>query len=334
MRVELLNELTSINGISAHENQVRTYLETNLADYIDEFTYDNLGSLIMKINGNGTGNSMAVIAHMDEVGFIVRSIDEKGFIKFVCVGGVDLNTINNVQVVVNGHVGVIMLKPVNNEFKVELKNFCIDFGFTSSDDAKLAGIKIGDQINFVNNFQTIANNKIIAKSLDDRIGIATLVEIATTIDKTKLAGDLYLCASVQEEVGLRGATTLINKLPNELVDVLIVDVSPITDLYDETSCRVGNGALVRIQDPGMIFNYDIVNRLRDLAETNNIAYQEFFSTGGTDSRVVEVAKAGHKVGAICIPARALHAQNTVASIDDIDAACKLATVYIYDVIGR
>jgi putative aminopeptidase FrvX len=226
-----------------------------------------------------------------------------------------------------------MLKPVNNEYKIDLNNFCIDFGFNSKENAIESGIKIGDQINFVNNFQTIANNKIIAKSLDDRIGIAALVELATTIDKSKLQGDLYLCASVQEEVGLRGATTLINKLPDDLINVLIIDVSPITDIYDETSCRVGSGALIRIQDPGMIFNYEVVNQLRELAQVNNIAFQEFFSTGGTDSRVVEIAKSGHIVGAICIPARALHAQNTVASIDDINAACNLATAYIYDVIG-
>jgi endoglucanase len=212
----------------------------------------------------------------------------------------------------------------------KLSDYFIDTGLTPEEVKEF--VKIGDPITREREFIEMGNC-VNSKSLDNRLAVFILIETLKNLKDKTVPYDIYGVFTVQEEVGLRGATTLINKLPDDLINVLIIDVSPITDIYDETSCRVGSGALIRIQDPGMIFNYEVVNQLRELAQVNNIAFQEFFSTGGTDSRVVEIAKSGHIVGAICIPARALHAQNTVASIDDINAACNLATAYIYDVIG-
>ncbi|MGL5020834.1 MAG: M42 family metallopeptidase [Mycoplasmatales bacterium] len=331
MDKKIIKELTNINGISAYEKDVREYFITQIKDYVDSYEIDPLGNVITKISGSKQGKSIAIVAHMDEVGFLVKRIADDGLINIICIGGVDLHTINNCQVTVNGFDGVILLKPINDEKVIEIKNFVVDLGFASKEQVTENGIKIGDMINFKNNFLSLQNNNIASKALDDRLGIAALINLAKKINNNLEYGCVYLCASVQEEVGLRGATTITSSFPCELKDVLVIDVSPISDYYCTESCKLGNGALLRVQDPGMIFNHDIIDQFRKLSSDNEIKVQEFFSLGGTDSRAIEISKEGYSVGALCVPARCLHATNTIANLDDYLAMCDLSYLYIKEV---
>ncbi len=335
MNIDLIKELSNIDAISGHEKPVRDYMLDKMPK--GEVISDNLGSFLVKYKRGEGKKNVAVIAHMDEVGFLVKQIDENGFVKIINVGGIVCESILSTQLKLKTDagefIGAVIAHPPHNpsDKKVDIDSILVDFGFESASDAKNLGVNIGDPIHFVNNTTLLPNDKIITKALDNRFGCAAVIELANALDEFEV-GNLYLGASVQEEVGLRGAQTILANVDAQIDYILVIDVSPVNDFEDKTACKVGHGPLIRVKDPRMVLTVSETKRLTKLATSNDIAHQHYFSKGGTDAAMLEVSGAGQKVAAICIAGRNVHTANTICSLNDYSNAIKLAKLYISEVM--
>lgn len=315
--LEELRTLTSLQAVSGHEDAIINWLKNKHQDV--EFMQDNLGSLIFKIKGtNDNLKPQAIVCHMDEVGLVVSEILERGFIRFECVGGLTLESLVNQRVMIGDHKGVILGNSAHLKKEAQdIHDLVIDCGFESQEEA-LEKIRIGDMISFDNNYQQLSTHRILSKALDNRVGVLVISQLIDAFKQHPPKRDTYFCASVQEEIGLRGAKTLMSKLPDDLCQVVVVDVSPLDD-YPEAvdNLSLGKGPLLRIKDPYMVFDYDLINKARNLFEQWNINYQPYFSNGGTDSASIQLAGSGKKVLAICVGARNIHSNNSVIDVRDI-----------------
>ncbi len=329
-----IEELVNIHGVSGFENEVKAYLKTSFGDVL--FIEDNIGGVATVIDSGKPGNNILVLAHMDEVGFMLKQIKPNGICKLTPIGGfVPASVVNShvIAITVDGteYEGIILGEsPHGNDGKTELKieNFSVDFGFNSQDQAIEAGFELGMQVAFKNDFVKLANNRVSSKAFDNRLGCAAILDLFESFNENLKAGKLYLAASVQEEVGLRGASPIISSLPDQIDYALIIDVSPVKDLDEVTNGTIGAGTLIRVQDPRTVLTVSEVRHLRQLANQHEIAHQDFFSAGGTDANVIQITGSGVKTSALCVPGRNLHTQNSVISLDDYDATIALAHKYI------
>ncbi len=339
--IEIIRELTKIKAISGHEKPVRDYLENSIGKKADNVLNDNLGSVAYKFVGKRPGLNVAVVAHMDEVGMVVKQITKQGMIKIANVGGLVVESLICQQVELINRKGeeftgaVLGISPHNNKGDaLSLDDILLDFGFNSKEEVLNAGINLGDQIVMHSNFSELANNKIMSKAFDNRLGCALITELADVFSERNFAGNLYLCASVQEEVGLRGAATLTHAFDEEIDYVLVVDVSPVDDTIKTDGCKLTEGTLIRVKDPRMILDYDEVGVLQELSEKYNIKAQNFFSTGGTDAAAIQIQKNGFVVAALCVPGRNLHTNNSIVDMNDYHATRDLAIKYIEEKLGE
>lgn len=329
-----IKELVNINGISGFEENVKHYLQDKLKALPQ--INDGVGGFAAVIDSGVPGKNILVLAHMDEVGFMLKHIEDNGICRLTVIGSFVPESVVNSHVIAvtpSGEEieGVILgQSPHGNtgEKKFEIEKFYVDFGFTSKDQAVKFGFELGMQIALKNDFAELANNRVVSKAFDNRLGCAALLDLETALAGKVTSGKVYLGASVQEEVGLRGASPLINSLPDQIDYALIIDVSPVEDLDKVTNGTIGAGTLIRVQDPRTVLTVSEVNYLRKLGKETGIPHQNFFSKGGTDASVIQITGSGVKTCALCVPGRNLHTQNSVISIDDYKSTVELATKYI------
>lgn len=341
MSKKLIEELCNIKALSGHEKPVKSFLDKKLSANADLVLEDNLGSVVYKYSGTKPGKNIAVIAHMDEVGMLVKHITEKGLIKIANVGGLvpeavmcqHVELINRHGEIFSG--AVLGVSPHNNQGeKIVLENLLLDFGFNTKEEVLAANIRLGDQIVMRSEFRELANDKLMAKAFDNRLGCAAICELAEIYQKKDFCGNLYLGASVQEEVGLRGASTIMHVMDEEIDYVLVIDVSPVDDTIKTDNCKLGGGTLIRVKDPRMVLDYNGVGRLQRLSKEHNIAAQEFFSTGGTDAAQIQIQNQGYVTNALCVPGRNLHTNNSIIDYQDYCATIKLSEKYINEILGE
>ena len=292
----MLKELTDANGIPGNERAPRQVMRKYIEPVADEIEYDNLGSLIAKKVGDVNGPKIMVAGHLDEVGFMVTQIDDKGFIKFQTVGGWWGQVMLSQRVTITTRtgeeiIGVIGSKPphilppeVRNK-PVDMKDMFIDIGATSKDDVTQWGIRPGDMITPYFEFNVMKNNKLLlAKAWDNRIGCAIAIDVLRALKDEKHPNIVYGVGNVQEEVGLRGAKTSTFKIQPDIgfsVDVGIAGDTPgITP--KESISKLGAGPQIVIYDASMVSHKGLRDFVVDIAEANNIPYQFDSMAGGTD----------------------------------------------------
>lgn len=328
----MLKKLTEINGVSGNENKVREFIIENVRNYVDEITIDSIGNLILYKKGNKVNhNRIMLTSHMDEIGFIVSKIDENGFLKFKTVGGVDDRILLSHRVAVGdnkipGVIGIKAIHLVEKEERTKVvkdEDMYIDIGAKSKEDA-LKHVKIGDYISFDSDFVEFGENEnfIKAKALDDRIGCEIMLELI----KQEYECDIYFCFSVQEEVGLRGAMVLANRINPDVA--LIIETTTASDVadtkpYEYTAC-LGNGPAISIMDRASYSNKKLNEFIAKVAEKNNINYQ-FKKTisGGNDAGAISTSTDGCETAVISVPCRYIHSPASVAHKEDIENAKKL-----------
>ena len=219
---ELIKKLCDAHGASGYEDNIAKIMKEELAKYSDEVIKDRLGNIIAK---KGNGNPIIMItAHMDEIGFVVKHIDKNGFIWFVTIGGFYEPTIYGSRVIIHTEkgdlTGVIGSKPPHlmedDERKkpIKKKELYIDIGAKNKEDAQNLGVKIGDSITFNQELKFLPNNFITGKAIDDRVGCVALIEIMKHLNDFK--GTVYAVATVQEEVGLKGARVSAFKIKPDI----------------------------------------------------------------------------------------------------------------------
>lgn len=328
----MFKTLTELQGAPGNEHLVRQYMRTELEKYSDEIIQDRLGGIFGVRKGKGP--KVLVAGHMDEVGFMVTQITKNGMIKFQPLGGwwnqvmlaqrVQIMTDNGPVIGVIGSIPPHNLTPEQRAKPMEMKNMLIDIGADDEEDAKAIGIRPGQSILPVTPFTPMSNpKKILAKAWDNRYGCGLAIELLKELKDVELPNELYSGATVQEEVGLRGAQVAANMIKPDIFYAL--DASPANDMSgdDKEFGQIGKGALLRIFDRTMITHRGMREFVLDIAESNNIKYQYFISQGGTDAGRVHLSNDGVPSAVIGIPSRYIHTHASIIHVDDYAAAKEL-----------
>lgn len=332
--MELFRTLTELQGASGFEHDVRRFMKQELSKYSDEIVQDRLGSIFGLKKGDENGPRVLVAGHMDEVGFMVTQITKNGMVRFQTLGGwwsqvllaqrVQIMTDNGPIIGVVGSVPPHLLSDEQRARPMDIKNMLIDIGADSPEEAHEIGVKPGQQIVPICPFTPMANpKKIMAKAWDNRYGCGLAIELLKELKDEKLPNTLYSGATVQEEVGLRGAQTAANMIQPDIFYAL--DAGPANDASgDKTQFgQIGKGAVLRLYDRSMVTHRGIREFILDTAETHNIPYQYFVSQGGTDAGRVHTSNSGVPSAVIGVCARYIHTHASILHIDDYAAAKEL-----------
>jgi putative aminopeptidase FrvX len=332
--LQLFRTLTELPGTPGNEHEVRKFMRSELEKYSDEIIQDHLGSIFGVKRGKESGPKVMVAGHMDEVGFMVTSITDNGMIRFQPLGGwwsqvllaqrVHIVTSNGPVVGVIGSIPPHLLEESLRSKPMDIKNMLIDIGADDREDALKIGIKPGQQIVPICPFTPMANpKKILAKAWDNRYGCGLAVELLKELKNETLPNIVYSGATVQEEVGLRGAQTAATMINPDIFFAL--DASPANDMSGDKQAfgQLGQGALLRIYDRSMVTHRGMREFVLDTAEANKIPYQYFISQGGTDAGRVHTANEGVPSAVIGICSRYIHTAASVVHVDDYAAAKEL-----------
>lgn len=332
--LELFRQLTELPGASGNEHAVRAFMKEQLSQYADEVVQDRLGSIFGVKKGNGP--VVMVAGHMDEVGFMITSITDNGMLRFQPLGGwwnqvllaqrVQIITENGPVIGVIGSIPPHLLSEEQRKKPMEIKNMLIDIGADDREDAERIGIKPGQFAVPICPFTPLANQKkILAKAWDNRYGCGLAIELLKEVKDETLPNTLYSGATVQEEVGLRGAQTAANMIKPDIFFAL--DASPANDMSGDKNQfgQLGQGALIRIYDRTMVTHRGMREFVLDTAESNQIPYQFFVSQGGTDAGRVHLSNEGVPSAVIGICSRYIHTHASMIHVDDYQAAKELLT---------
>ncbi|MCD8368247.1 MAG: M42 family metallopeptidase [Clostridiales bacterium] len=320
MNLTLLQSLTSAFGVSGCEDEIRTLITQEVAPYADDVTVDALGNVIA--HRQGSGPKLMFSAHMDSIGLMVTHIDEKGYLRFCQVGGLEPAAIYQTPVrFQNGVCGVISADEDKADKQFKLTDLFVDIGAKDRADAETM-VKIGDVAAYAPTFLT-NRSQIISSYLDNRAGCFVLIEALKQVERPQ--NDLYFVFSVQEEVGCRGAKTAAWSVHPECgiaVDVTCPDDLPGT--VHDGSTALGKGAAVKVMDRSVICTPSLVKRMHEIAEANQIAVQDDILTcGGTDAGPMQVSHSGVKTGGISIPCRYTHTPAETVAQEDVEACIAL-----------
>ena len=343
INVPLLKQICEIAGPPGNEKQVRDFVVQLVGPLVDEIKSDNMGNVIAvkKSKSNPGGKKIMVAAHMDEIGFIVTHIDDKGFVRFHTLGGFDPKTLTAQRVIVHGSkdlVGVMGSKPIHvmtAEEKTKLPqttDFFIDLGMSKEEVEKF--VSVGDTITRERELIEMGNC-VNCKSIDNRVAVFILIETLKVLNDP--AYDVYATFTVQEEVGLRGANVAAHGINPDFgiaLDTTVAYDVPGAQPHEKIT-ELGKGAAIKIMDASTICDYRMVAYMKKTAEKHQIKWQpEILTAGGTDTAGVQrMGKQGAIAGAISIPTRHLHQVIEMANKEDISNSIQLLKACLEDMAG-
>lgn len=327
INIPLLKEICEIPGAPGFEQRIRKFVIETITPYVDDLRVDNLGNVItLKKGKNNPGNKKVMVAaHMDEIGFIVTHIDDKGFLWFHPLGGFDPKTLTAQRVIVHGSkdlIGVMGSKPIhvmspeekNKTPKIE--DFFIDLGMSKEEVEKY--ISVGNPVTRERSLIEMGHC-VNCKSIDNRVSVYILIETLKQLQNSPF--DVYGVFTVQEEVGLRGATVAAHQIDPDFgfgLDTTIAYDVPNAKPQERVT-ELGKGAAIKIMDSSAIADYRMVNYLKKVAIDKGIKWQtEILTAGGTDTAPIQkMGKNGAIAGAISIPTRHIHQVIETAHKEDI-----------------
>ena len=319
-QIKLLEKLCNAMSVSGDEGEVRRIVLEEVKPYADEVKVDALGSVLVRKKGTGRKPLRVLLdAHMDEVGFMIVKDDGDGFYQFRTVGGIDERHLVGKQVIVGkDHTpGVIGAKPIHltdageRSHTVDVESMRIDLGPEGK-------AKAGDRATFATKFKRVGPS-IISKSIDDRIGVAILIELLKNAPDTI---ELCLAFSVQEEIGLRGATVAGYYFEPDLA--IAIDSTPARDLPDYEgrenytyNTKLGLGPAIYPAHSPVISDPRLVSFLADVGTKHKIQYQfRQPGGGGTDAGAIQQVRSGVPVVSVSVPHRYTHSPVSVSRVDD------------------
>jgi putative aminopeptidase FrvX len=338
---KMLQELTDAYGVTGHEEDVARIMARHLSP-LCEISYDKLGSIIAKKKGTHEGPKIMLAGHMDEVGFMVKEVTKEGFIKFLPLGGwwphvllsqrLCIRTSKGEVVGVVGSKAPHLLEAEERKKVLDIKDLYIDVGSTAkSNVAKRLGIRPGDPIVPISPFTVLSNKKAyLAKAWDDRVGCALIIDVMKKLARIKHPNTVYGVGTVQEEVGLRGATTSVSSVDPDVGFVLEVGLAMDTPGIDgDRKEKLGGGPSLYIYDATMIPNTRLRDLVIEVAEKKKIPYH-FASIvrGGTDGGKIHIHGIGVPTQTIGVPTRYIHGHAGILHRGDYDHAVTLLTEVI------
>lgn len=324
--IPLLSKCCEVPGAPGYEDRIRNFVIDQVKDLVDEYSIDPMGNVLAVKKGTSDKKVM-VAAHMDEIAFITKFIDDEGFIRFHTLGGFDPKTLTAQRVIVHGKkdiIGVMGCKPIHVMSPEERKKhmgiseYFIDTGLPVEEVKEL--VEIGDPITRERSLIEMGQC-VNAKSIDNRVSVYILIEALKELKGKDIPNDLVAAFTVQEEVGLRGVIASSSGINPDFG--IALDTTIAFDLPgakpEEVVTRLGDGAAIKILDGATICDHRMVSYLKDLANKNEIKWQpEILPAGGTDTAGLQRhANGGCIAGAISIPTRNLHQVIEMAHKQDI-----------------
>ncbi len=339
-QVDQLKTLTQLNGISGQENEIAHYLKQAYESRDLPIVTDNLGSIFaVKKTKIDHPVRVMVAGHMDEVGFIVIDLFDNGLVKGHAVGGLNALALTSQRVLLKTKKGAYLVGTIDatpphftkdSEPKVpEIKEFRFDFGYRSRQEALDAGIYLGAMMVVDGPFVALnGGQRLMSKAFDNRYGLALGLDILDELKDEQLPYDLYVGGTVQEEVGLRGATTAAYKIQPDLA--IVLDCSPARDAGGDKSQwgQLGQGVLLRFVDGSMIAYKPLLEFQEACAKEAGVPVQYFDSPGGTDAGAIHRNADGVLTLTHCICARSIHTNSSILDADDYLAAKKTLLVML------
>lgn len=336
---ELLTELTEASGVPGYEDEIRTIVRRELEPHVDDVQCDEMGNVVGTLSGK-SDYGIVVAAHMDEIGFMVRHVDDEGFVKLDALGGWDARVMRAQRVTVHSDVGDIPgvigsapphVQDNDEKYELEVEDMHIDLGL-DSEEAK-DRVSVGDLVTMKQQTEVVGEH-ITGKALDDRVCVFAMLEAARRVDTDVT---VHFAATVQEEVGMRGAQALGGDLdPNMAVALDVTVANDIPEFEEgEHITRLGEGAAIKLKDSSVITNPKVHRRLRRVAEDYGISYQlEVLPHGATDTARFQKADGATPVGAISVPTRYLHTVTESTHYADVKAVINLLTAFLETETGE
>jgi len=348
--IKFLEELTNCFGPSGFEREPARIVKNYVSKYSDEVYTDKLGSLMFKKKGSSETPVVLLPGHVDEVGFIISSINKLGFLTFNPLGGWFDQVLLGQRVLVKTEKGLLPgiiaakpphLLPAEERSKVVVKEkMFIDIGASNEDEAKAMGVRIGNPVIPDSCFSTMQKKLFkdgkkkgtdtiaIGKAFDDRIGTWTAAEVVRVLSEKKIKhpNTVIGAATTQEEVGLRGARTTAYMVKPDVCLTLEVDIAGDVPGIEpnEAPTKMGLGPSVATYDSSMIPNQGLVEFVIKTADAAKIPYQlSQIARGGTDAGAIHIANAGCPSVVIGVPTRHIHSHVGLISMSDADNCVKL-----------
>lgn len=332
-----LESLCKSKGVSGYEHHLQDTIISSFKEYLDDISVDKLGNIIGIKKGtyNDEKNiKIMIAAHMDEIGLMVKDIEENGFIRFTNVGGIDPRTIIGQEVIVHGIkdlFGVVGSKPPHlqepseRDMAVKLEDMIIDVGYPKEEVEKL--VNIGDTITIRRNIKNLLGSRIAGKSLDDRAGVAALFECMKELRNTKHEADIYFVTTVQEEVSMAGALVSSYKIHPDIGIAVDVGFGSTPELPKSSTIELGQGPAIAL---GGNIHPNLRRKLVEIAKEYNIPNQIEVNPGptGTDARAMQITREGIPSLLLSIPLRYMHTSVEVVDMEDIKNTGKLLAFFV------
>ncbi len=327
--------LLQLSGAPGREAQVITYMRDALSTLAGEVRVDPMGNVFAVKRGSRPGPRLMIAAHSDEIGLIVKSIEANGFIRFDKEGGVGDNWLPARLVNVAGRMGVVGVKAGHlstEKERTEVKKHTelyIDIGAKSKEEVLAMGVKPGAQVTFVSPPVFINDDIIVSKALDDRTGCAIMLALLQSLKGKDFAGELHCVVTVQEEIGLRGATVAAFEVAPDIaiaLDTVPAGDTPDVNFTKELPVAIGEGPVLQITSggtggKGLVANSTVLSMLENSAKEAGVPYQLATFTGGnTDATAMHLQRSGIPSGAVTIPRRYSHSPVEFLDLRDAVAA--------------
>jgi endoglucanase len=337
MRLDLLRALAEAAGPSGREDRVRAIVRPELAALCERVEEDALGNVVGVRPGSGAGPRLMLAAHMDEIALMVTDVDDRGYLRLIPLGGWDARTLVGQRVIVHGRrdlPGIVGTRPVHLLEEPErgkaprLEDLAVDLGLPAEEVREI--VRPGDTVTRERDLREVGA-LLTGKSLDDRVGLFVVLEALRTAGPSRC--EVYATATVQEEVGLRGARVAAERVRPDVG--VAVDTCPSDDGPGAPAAgggaRLGRGAAIRVADASALASRRLVDFLVALADERGIPHQLHVSNrGGTDTQALQLAGEGCVAGCISIPTRYVHSSVEACHPDDVSACIALTAALIED----
>jgi putative aminopeptidase FrvX len=338
---ELLRRLSEAHGVPGHEGPVRELVRAELAGLVDSMTQDVMGNLVAFKNGAGS-KKVLITAHMDEIGFVVRHIDDRGFLRLMSLGGFDTRNLFAREVVVQGREGELpgILQPAGRPVHIadpeerkkvpDMKGFFVDLGLDAAEVKRL--VRIGDPVSLVGHFRQVGRF-VAGKSLDDRLGVYVIIEVLRRLQHVAHYLDIYALFSTQEEIGSRGARVAgFDIAPDVAIAIDTTIGADIPGVGNEDSVTMtGHGVSITMADSLAISTPWLTQQFIAVAEKNNIKHQlNVLTGGGTDAGPIHTTRSGIPSVSLCLPSRYVHTLQEAVDMNDIASTIDLLVAWVLD----
>lgn len=328
---ELIQTLSDLRGVSGHEYRINEQIKELFKPYCDSVEIDALGSVIAcRKCGMENSPKLMIEAHIDEIGLMVSSVTDEGFITFTDVGGVDERILPSLEVTVHGRedvygvIGAMSSHRTDTSKSYKSEDLAIDTGLDADTVKKL--VRTGDSITLPQSVGVLSKKQMSAKTMDDRASVAALISVMKRISDYPIMCDVYAVAAVQEEVGCRGGkTTSFGIMPDMAI---AVDVTHgITPDNSTNAFKVGSGTVL---SKGPNLHPKLTNRLEAVAKSENIKYSIDVDGGctGTDAWEIQISGSGIATALLSIPLKYMHTSVETLAVSDVKATAKLIAEFI------